>query len=680
MNDCMKSCRINQWISLFVFVAFISMNGRSVVGQTFEAPYKDRRSGLSAAWFNTLAAPDVFASLEGCRAQLEALKAIGIDCLFAGEDKTFSVVESGSSADPLENIYALADELGFQVISLIPVQASEWMTYSDEELAGLSSSVLSRAEEIVGRFGSRSGFGGFILPLSIDGKNFTGQEVCTRLGGFIGSLVTRLRELAPGKVIAGLGQMAVGDEAAATKNMWDDFLQTASLDVLVICEGLSEDRDLESTILEQHLGALVRAADENNVRLWGAIEMVQVDHENGDAAVSATYPNVNRQLSRIQKYTERLVALPSTEFLLPDTSSESNRTAAQLLYQRYQSWYDKNSASFSPLTPAVPPIAANPPSKTIGGSFAQIIGAAQYFADPEYIGAELDRMQAVGVEMIIPDSTFRDIAYYPSEYLTGRENDADALGAILNACAERDMEMLLSLPHFEYSWVWTFNSDTASFFEKVDPMIQEMHSLYGDHPAFGGWYIPYELCDAFLGDASHRSHVAGAFKHMADLCHQLTPGKPVMISPYFTTNLPDDRFAEIWGETIAQSGVDVVAMQDSVGALNVSGTETLRMQYLPHYIDLIADLCEQKGVTFWWNVETFAQTHGTPIDSQGWSATTADFERVQRQVAYAAERAVKIINFDFPHYFSPGYPNQTIANRNVLFYEAYKAWYESLPQ
>ena len=78
------------------------------------------------------------------------------------------------------------------------------------------------------------------------------------------------------------------------------------------------------------------------------------------------------------------------------------------------------------------------------------------------------------------------------------------------------------------------------------------------------------------------------------------------------TNKPDAEFITIWEDIIGKSGVDIFAMQDSVGALNVSGARTLRLNYLEHYISLFHALCLDKKVHFWWNVETFEQTQGFP--------------------------------------------------------------------
>ncbi len=634
----------------------------------FSPPFPNRKIGLSVALLETGSAPTVFTSSTDCASQLNQLKTLGVPALLVNAGRPFAAV-SLQSEDPLSQIFNAAESL--EILIMLPREEPDWLSLDGDGLEKTRAAMLRYAEEIHSRFGTKSAFAGWVIPCEIPDGRLADETERTRLAEFYASLVSALKGLDSTRVIAGLGRLSFENDTPAVKENWAGFLEIAKLDILIL-RGVSETVHPK---VNEHLWAVTRAADEQSVRLWATIDTFS---QEGESTAPAAFGLVEGQLTFLRIYAEHLVAFPATQYLLPDTADSTSKENAQRLYQDYQNWYRQQSTSFSYLTPIMPPVPSEPPSKTIQGSFAQIIGAAQYYSDPVYVGRELDHMKAVGIELIIPDSTFKDKAYYPSQIITGREAEGDALGTILDEAGKRGMQMFLSLPHYDYSWVWTFNSDTDAFVQKVEPVIEELHGLYGDRPAFAGWYIPYELCDAFLGDSSHRKRIAGAFHRMAEICHRLAPGKPVLISPYFTTYLTDESFTTIWEEVISLSGVDIVAMQDSVGALNVSGTETLRIQCLPHYVLMISGICSRSNVAFWWNVETFRQTHGNPIDQENWGATTADFERVKFQVLFAAQHATKLIQFDFPHYFSPVYANSSIAQRNRPFYDAYKSWFESL--
>lgn len=666
------------FVSILFPLILLAPEGRTMEQDTFAPPYASRVLGLSTAWINLAASPSHFSSGESCSESLERLKTLGFDSVIVGEAGPLLAVNDTDSMEPLENVLRAASQMEFTSLLLLPIVRADWSELAENELTPLSESVLARAEEFCNQHSAKNGVAGWVLPYEIDDADFSTAAEAERLTKFLAEICVGLREMWPGGLVIGTGSLSLKGSPQEAKATWSRLLERISFDALIMRDGIGGRAESELQELEQHLGALVRAADSNKVRLWGGVETFETREEEPESVVPTTGTRLRQQIERLQKYSERLIAFPVTETLLPKTSPAEQSAATEDLLEDYGRWHRRNSRKFSPNTPVVPVEPAEPPIRTIEGSFSQIIGTARYFADPQYVGEELDRMKNVGIRLIIPDSTFKDIAYYPSQIIEGREGEGDAVGTILNEAGKREMEVLISLPHFDYSWVWTFGADTDAFLRKVNPVIEELHTLFGERPAFAGWYIPYELCDAFLGNASHRQKTATAFKGMIDTCHRLAPGKPVMISPYFTTNLPDPEFKKIWSDVIRTSGVDILAMQDSVGALNVSGTETLRMQHLRHYIHLIADICESVGTEFWWNVETFRQTHGTPIDTQGWSAVTSDFERVKLQTIYAAERANKIIQFDFPHYFSPGYPNAAIAERNKPFYEAYKKWFESL--
>ena len=59
---------------------------------------------------------------------------------------------------------------------------------------------------------------------------------------------------------------------------------------------------------------------------------------------------------------------------------------------------------------------------------------------------------------------------------------------------------------------------------RAEKVVRELHGKYvARHGCFAGWYITHECRDI--------RYASPYYDHVADLCHRLTPGKPVMIAP-----------------------------------------------------------------------------------------------------------------------------------------------------
>ncbi len=169
---------------------------------------------------------------------------------------------------------------------------------------------------------------------------------------------------------------------------------------------------------------------------------------------------------------------------------------------------------------------------------------------------------------------------------------------------------------------------------------REVHERYGDHPAFGGWYLSFELS---RDDPRQVDLVVRAGQHV----RSLAPGLPTLISPYIAgvkappgeAAIPQAQFAAEWSSIFRRlSGViDIVAFQDG----HVDFLE------LPAYLRTNAELAREHGITCWSNVETFDRD--MPI-----RFPPIDWRKLEYKLRAAAEAGVeKIITFEFSHFMSP---------------------------
>lgn len=594
--------------------------------------------------------------VEETQNRIRRLRELGFDCLMiknAGSRASSTTV--ASSTTPLNTIVSSAEENGLTVLMKLTPSRGDWISCATDELANLAESTALEAKALLEACGDHDSLAGFVLPYELSDSNMEDPDYPERAVKFFASVSRSIKSIQSDLLVVGIGQLSLQGEIDAKKDFWRRSLHSSGLDILIGNLSLSEN-----TNSGPYLWAAARGADESSVRFWAELDAAN------ETDPTAWMKGLSHQVDLLQGYAERLV-----------TDSEENFWQEGLA-SSYESYHALRKTRLSPLPPVKNAAYPNCPEKGIQGTFLNFSGLEERLADPAFLKTEFDRMQAMGIQYIIPESARERRSFYPSEHNPPDQPERDLLGPIFDEAERRGMKVIVSLPSYEHSWVWTVDADITVFMEKVIGTIRELHSLYKDKPAFYGWYIPYELCDAFLSIDSHRQFVANAFKQMTDLCHTLDPEKPTLISPYFTTNLPDETFTAIWVEIIRSSGVDIVAMQDSVGALNVTGngSETLRLSNLPHYVDLIADICEKNGTRFWWNVESFRQTTGHPLIPGRWSAVTTDLPRLQKQIAASSRRAEVLINFDYPHYFSPGQPRADLAARNKALYEEYVGWGE----
>lgn len=96
-------------------------------------------------------------------------------------------------------------------------------------------------------------------------------------------------------------------------------------------------------------------------------------------------------------------------------------------------------------------------------------------------------------------------------------------------------------------------------------LAREVFLRYGKHPAFAGFYIPYEIWDASFTE-TQTAQIRELLATIGHACRQMAPGKPVLLAPFFAGLLPPERFEQLWQSLLKERPVDVVALQDGVGA------------------------------------------------------------------------------------------------------------------
>lgn len=314
----------------------------------------------------------------------------------------------------------------------------------------------------------------------------------------------------------------------------------------------------------------------------------------------------------------------------------------------------------------------------ITGAFINLGGLLERYADQAMMEKEMDAFRAIKFDTVIIDSAYPDSAFFPSKIIKPYNPTLDPIEKVCAYADKYGIQVHISIGALSDDWESMNTVQLNEVANKQKQVIAELNQRYSHHKSFAGWYIPYELCDAPLRIAERRQKVCGFFAVLADYCHKLTPGKAVSIAPYFTTNLVPTEFSSFWQEVITACHVDILMMQDSIGAVNVSSNEEVRFKYLPAYYAALYQACKTANVKFWTDLEVFRQIHGIPVDTKPWSGEPAPFERVKRQIEIEQQYVEKIVCFDYPHYLSPNNPLLSFGDKGKKLYNTYREYIKTV--
>ena len=285
--------------------------------------------------------------------------------------------------------------------------------------------------------------------------------------------------------------------------------------------------------------------------------------------------------------------------------------------------------------------------------------------DPQMWAAKIAEMKKMGMEYLVFMSVANEEkAYYPSKlmqwhYPQWRQSPVDA---IMDAAAEHGMKVFMSTG-------WAKDQDDNLRDPKIKgrqlEMMQELAGIYGEHPAFYGWYLPVEDCfGPVLTD-----YAVEAVNALTARARELTPDAKILISPYgiFNSDFDDPRYEQ----QIARLTVDIIAYQDEIGCVR----EKYPLTRLRGNWKKLRAIHDRTGIAMWANCESFAWEKGTNDRSS--ALIPAPYSRfLSQQIAASAGGAEKIISFVFCGLFEdPSSPYQLgQPHWSAKAYEDYMAW------
>lgn len=254
--------------------------------------------------------------------------------------------------------------------------------------------------------------------------------------------------------------------------------------------------------------------------------------------------------------------------------------------------------------------------------------------------ADFDVMRQIGIDtVIIIRSGYRDQAVFNSwslrehrHMLPVRQN----LGRLFLDLAHQNGMQLIWGIYDPGDW----NHDPAWALHVNRRFMSEVYEQFGDHPAFRGWYITFELSRHVRAQVDL---VLAAGRH----AKSLTPDLITLISPYIAgvkapkgeAPVSHEAHADEWGRILSaiRECIDIVAFQD--GHVNFLD--------LPDYLRTNVALAHRAGLQCWSNVETFDRD--MPI-----KFPPIDWRKLEYKIDTAREAGVeKLITFEYSHFLSP---------------------------
>lgn len=172
------------------------------------------------------------------------------------------------------------------------------------------------------------------------------------------------------------------------------------------------------------------------------------------------------------------------------------------------------------------------------------------------------------------------------------------------------------------------------------------------HRSFRGWYIPIEMWNFYLDKDDLkvrkkkievlRKFLRRVSDRLAALDKKDGVRRRVAIAPYFNPEIaPPDVTESIYAELLDGAGVDIVMLQDGVGARGLDpNSEVLRA-----YFNAFRTACKKvKGreVKFWADIEIYKS-----------ETQQSDVMTLKNQLMVESEYAEKFVAWDFYQYMNP---------------------------
>ena len=265
-------------------------------------------------------------------------------------------------------------------------------------------------------------------------------------------------------------------------------------------------------------------------------------------------------------------------------------------------------------------------------------------------------MRAVGMTQAVVNASVDGTAMttrYPTA-LQGYSMVYPTLPPAFANAATQNIDVYLGLQSNDDWWngystnpVWLASQAALS-----NSIADELFSLYGGYPQLKGWYLPFEVDNVTFPTTVEWDMLVAYFNVIVGHLHAISPGKLVVVSPFFNSQqgLDSNGWQAMWTYILSRSPIDVVALQDGVGAGNSSQAN------LAEWFTATKTAVNSPGsaARLWSDTETF--------NSVDWS--TMPINGLVSDIQTEAPFVSNFLSWSFSDYIDP-------QSTNPLYYFAY---------
>jgi len=262
---------------------------------------------------------------------------------------------------------------------------------------------------------------------------------------------------------------------------------------------------------------------------------------------------------------------------------------------------------------------------------------------------EISMLQDIGItEVIIQSSVCTTpadkYASYPSKMAGYRSNGINMLAHALEAADNLTMKIRIGTGESREWWkkwpwhqTWLLNEARENIL-----IVDEIAAEYAAHPSFFGWYIPYEIDNITAITRRRQADLNVFFKSIIGAMKLRTPGKTVMVSPFYNSKLSKLGSLKNWTKAITNifigTGVNIIALQDSIGV----GYN--KISQLEDIFASTQKATEAVGAVLYANNETFHSTAAGNVPS--------DLSLILLQIAKVRPYVAGYVAFSLSHYLN----------------------------
>lgn len=311
------------------------------------------------------------------------------------------------------------------------------------------------------------------------------------------------------------------------------------------------------------------------------------------------------------------------------------------------------------------------------------IRGSLYYLDKTFdrarIRRELDAQRDAGFDLVwVNGPLFR------LEALEAAQAGAfDPIACLMDEAEARGKRVIVEIMAQED---WYVHWDLGGDLEKSRKLTVILAQKYGRHPAFFGYYLGNEI---YTVHGEQRTYCHTLWKSVAGWCKRETPGCQVVLSPFFVSDIDEilgytyekpEAYASFWRGMLADTGIDILMLQDS-GAEHAA---CFGLAEREPYFAAVARACADTGVELWGNVELAEidvrdymelkafradyGVNGAGFDDPRW--IQVPLAKLNDKAELAARYCAHLVSWGFQQFVSP----ESGKTGSGAYYEAFRTW------